>query len=61
MNSLYSGPMHPMYYYVPSVPMEPMRGPARYIQNQPTPSPVLSPEAVELRSKILTQVEYYFR
>jgi la-related protein 1 len=53
--------MHPMYYYVPSVPMEPMRGPARYIQNQPTPSPVLSPEAVELRSKILTQVEYYFR
>ncbi|KAJ1283221.1 hypothetical protein BS78_03G111900 [Paspalum vaginatum] len=55
----YPGPMHPMYYYVPAVPMDPMRGPPRYIQNQPAP-PVLSPEAVELRSNILTQVEYYF-
>ncbi|TKW12678.1 hypothetical protein SEVIR_5G050800v4 [Setaria viridis] len=55
----YPGPMHPMYYYMPA-PMEPMRGPQRYIQNQPTPSPVLSPKAAELRSKILTQVEYYF-
>ena len=62
MNSLTSGPMHPMYYYMPAVPMEPMRGPPCYIQNQPAPSPVLSPEAAELRSNnILTQVEYYFR
>jgi len=57
----YPGPMHPMYYYMPAVPMEPMRGPPCYIQNQPAPSPVLSPEAAELRSNnILTQVEYYF-
>ncbi|CAO2162078.1 unnamed protein product [Urochloa humidicola] len=56
----YPGPMHPMYYYMPAVPMEPMRGPPRYIQNQPAPSPVLSPEDAELRSNILTQVEYYF-
>ncbi|KAG2596643.1 hypothetical protein PVAP13_5KG176800 [Panicum virgatum] len=56
----YPGPMHPMYYYMPAVPMEPMRGPPRYIQNQPAPSPVLSPKAAELRSNILTQVEYYF-
>ncbi|OEL34909.1 La-related protein 1A [Dichanthelium oligosanthes] len=56
----YPGPMHPMYYYMPAVPMEPMRGPPRYIQNQPAPSPVLSPEAAELRSNVLTQVEYYF-
>ncbi|XP_062195934.1 la-related protein 1A-like isoform X2 [Phragmites australis] len=56
----YPGPMHPMYYYMPAVPVEPMRGPPRYIQNQPAPYPVLSPEAAELRSKILTQVEYYF-
>jgi len=45
---------------MPAVPMEPMRGPPRYIQNQPAPPPVLSPEAAELRSNILTQVEYYF-
>jgi len=52
----YPGPMHPMYYYMPAVPMEPMRGPPRYIQNQPAPPPVLSPEAAELRSNnILTQ------
>ncbi|KAF8661553.1 hypothetical protein HU200_056974 [Digitaria exilis] len=57
---LNSGPMHPMYYYMPAVPMEPMRGPPRYIQNQPVPSTVLSPEDAELRSKVLTQVEYYF-
>ncbi|XP_062208078.1 la-related protein 1A-like isoform X2 [Phragmites australis] len=56
----YPGPMHPMYYYMPAVPMEPMRGPPRYIQNQPAPYPVLSPEAAELRSNVLTQVEYYF-
>ncbi|CAL4950568.1 unnamed protein product [Urochloa decumbens] len=56
----YPGPMHPMYYYMPAVPMEPMRGPPRYVQNQPAPSPVLSPEEAELRSNILTQVEYYF-
>ncbi|CAO2180345.1 unnamed protein product [Urochloa humidicola] len=56
----YPRPMHPMYYYMPAVPMEPMRGPPRYIQNQPAPSPVLSPEDAELRSNILTQVEYYF-
>ncbi|KAL6627674.1 hypothetical protein ACP70R_031400 [Stipagrostis hirtigluma subsp. patula] len=56
----YPGPMHPMYYYMPAVPMEPMRGPPRYIQTQPAPYPVLSPEAAELRSNILTQVEYYF-
>ncbi|TVU22565.1 hypothetical protein EJB05_32275 [Eragrostis curvula] len=55
----YPGPMHPMYYYMPAVPMEPMRGPPRYVQNQPAP-PVLSPEALELRSNILSQVEYYF-
>jgi la-related protein 1 len=50
--------MPPMYYYMPAVPMEPMRGPPRFVQNQPPPHPVLSPE---LRAKILTQVEYYFR
>lgn len=53
----YPGPMPPMYYYMPAVPMEPMRGPPRFVQNQPPPHPVLSPE---LRAKILTQVEYYF-
>ncbi|KAL5220815.1 hypothetical protein ABZP36_025528 [Zizania latifolia] len=56
----YPGPMPPMYYYMPAVPMEPMRGPPRFIQNQPVPHPVLSPEAAELRAKIQTQVEYYF-
>lgn len=61
MNALNSGPIPPMYYYVPAVPMDSMRGPPRYIQNQPASSPVLSPEAAELRSNVLTQVEYYFR
>ncbi|KAG8052443.1 hypothetical protein GUJ93_ZPchr0001g32834 [Zizania palustris] len=56
----YPGPMPPMYYYMPAVPMELMRGPPRFIQNQPVPHPVLSPEAAELRAKIQTQVEYYF-
>jgi la-related protein 1 len=60
-NALNSGPMHPMYYYMPAVPMEPMRAPLHYIQNQAAPYPVLSPEAAELRSNVLTQVEYYFR
>lgn len=53
--------MPPMYYYMPAPPMEAMRGPPRFVQNQPAPSPVLSPEAAELRAKILKQVEYYFR
>uniref|UniRef100_A0A0D9UZD5 HTH La-type RNA-binding domain-containing protein n=1 Tax=Leersia perrieri TaxID=77586 RepID=A0A0D9UZD5_9ORYZ len=53
------GPMPPMYYYMP-VPVEPMRGPPRFVQNQPPPHPGLSPEAAELRAKILNQVEYYF-
>jgi la-related protein 1 len=53
--------MHPMYYYMPAVPMDPMGAPRHYIQNQAAPYPVLSPEAAELRSNVLTQVEYYFR
>ncbi|KAI5006634.1 hypothetical protein ZWY2020_033877 [Hordeum vulgare] len=56
----YPGPMPPMYYYMPAPPMEAMRGPPRFVQNQPAPQPVLSPEATELRAKILAQVEYYF-
>ncbi|KAL6849929.1 hypothetical protein ACP4OV_020556 [Aristida adscensionis] len=56
----YPGPMHPMYYYMPAVPLDPTRGQPRYMQNPPAPYPVLSPEAAELRSKILNQVEYYF-
>ncbi|KAM0870772.1 hypothetical protein ACQ4PT_039809 [Festuca glaucescens] len=56
----FPGPMPPMYYYMPAPPMEAMRGPPRFVQNQPAPPPVLSPEAAELRAKILTQVEYYF-
>uniref|UniRef100_A0ACD5VVX6 Uncharacterized protein n=1 Tax=Avena sativa TaxID=4498 RepID=A0ACD5VVX6_AVESA len=56
----FPGPMPPMYYYMPAPPMEAMRGPPRFVQNQPAPPPVLSPEAVELRAKILAQVEYYF-
>lgn len=56
----YPGPIPPMYYYMPTVPMDSMRSPSHYIQNQPAPNPVLSPEAAELRSNILTQVEYYF-
>lgn len=61
INALNSGPIPPMYYYMPTVPMDSMRSPSHYIQNQPAPNPVLSPEAAELRSNILTQVEYYFR
>lgn len=60
-NVFTSGPMPPMYYYMPAPPMEAMRGPPRFVQNQPAPQPVLSPEATELRAKILAQVEYYFR
>ncbi|KAK3159934.1 hypothetical protein QOZ80_1BG0052940 [Eleusine coracana subsp. coracana] len=56
----YHGPMHPMYYYMPAVPMEPMRGAPRFVQNQQAPNPILTPEAAELRSNIVTQVEYYF-
>lgn len=56
----YPGPIPPMYYYMPAPPMESMRGPPRFVQNQPAPQPVLSPEAAELRAKILAQVEYYF-
>jgi la-related protein 1 len=53
--------MRPMYYYMPAVPMEAMRGSPHHVQNQLPPYPVLSPEAAELRSNILAQVEYYFR
>ncbi|XP_040379832.1 la-related protein 1A isoform X2 [Oryza brachyantha] len=56
----YPGPMPPVYYYMPAVPMEPMRGPPRFTPNQPPSHPVLSPEAADLRAKILAQVEYYF-
>lgn len=56
----FPGPMPPMYYYMPAPPMEAMRGPPRFVQSQPASPPVLSPEAAELRAKILTQVEYYF-
>ncbi|XP_072984049.1 la-related protein 1A isoform X2 [Typha latifolia] len=48
-------------YYMPAAPLEMMRGPPRFI-TQPCPPtyPILTSEEVELRSKIVKQIEYYF-
>ncbi|XP_072977648.1 la-related protein 1A-like [Typha angustifolia] len=50
----------PPMHYVPAAPMEMMRGP-RFVSHHPPPTyPVMTPELVALKTRIVNQIEYYF-
>ncbi|XP_008804064.1 la-related protein 1A-like isoform X2 [Phoenix dactylifera] len=56
----YPGPAPPMYY-VSAAPLEMMRGPPHFVSHPPRPPyPILTPEALALRARIVKQIEYYF-
>lgn len=53
----------PPMFYVPAGPADMMRGLPRPIMNHLPPAANLNatPEAVDLREKLIMQIEYYFR